>query len=199
MIGYEARCVSVLFTFLGYESKATKQEEKKNRPLCRKWAEMFVPSVRCAKGSGPAIHTAVISSSSRPKVTDTYTAPAQHAQRAMAPFLTVGTKGFDRTRPRREYAYDGELTGKEHPGAGSSRRNLKRSETASKFWRRATGRYRTVCAVSFGVLCYATCNIHVPERVPKLGHSQKKKTVALKCSQLLISAKSNDAGPHSGF
>lgn len=56
----------------------------------------------------------------------------------------------------------------------------------------------TVCAVPFGVLCYATCNIHVPERVPKLGHSQKK-TVALKRSQLLISAKSNGAGPHSGF
>lgn len=39
-----------------------------------------------------SIHTAVISSSSQPKVTDTYTVAVQHAQRAIAWVLTVGTK-----------------------------------------------------------------------------------------------------------
>lgn len=32
----------------------------------------------------PPIHTAVVSSASQPKVTDTYTVAVQHAQRAMA-------------------------------------------------------------------------------------------------------------------
>lgn len=65
---------------LRVESNKQEGGEKKTSLLCGKWAEMFVPSVRCAKGSESAIHTAAVSSSSRPKVTDTYTAAAQQAE-----------------------------------------------------------------------------------------------------------------------
>lgn len=40
----------------------------------------------------PSIHTAMISFASEPKVTGTYTVAVQHARRAIAWFLTVGTK-----------------------------------------------------------------------------------------------------------